>query len=477
MCDLHRDQPNDAPRSGITDLVDELTVAMTNARIYSETHPRCRSSIASLLSTFEAVAKAGDSDRIVLGLADQLLVHEGKALVRASLSSARMIEAMKACRAGAIAISRQAGEQDVIGLIQLLAANKKGYASIDEANGDLAQRGCKSVHFLPGYAVGAVDPRVQGAPPVATPGGGGAVAPVDVSVAVYQQTVGLLQDSVVRVCHGDDMDLESANGYVGAILERLTENAASMMGLTRYERYDAYTFGHSIRVCLLALNFARSLFDDEDLLLRIGLASLLHDIGKARVPYEVLHSTGALTPEERAEMNKHTTHGAEILLGLPSADPLAIATAFGHHRTRSGGGYPACLHPPRESVATQVVKICDVYEALTAIRPYKPRMRPIRAYRVMISTKDHFSPTLLRRFIEVNGVYPAGSLVRLSTGERARVLRQSADPMLPLIHLEAEAESGGGAAPQSLDPAMVRDLSAPRGNARPCITEMIEDAA
>jgi putative nucleotidyltransferase with HDIG domain len=472
MCDLHRDEPAGETRSGITDLVDELTVAMTNARIYSESHPRCRSSIASLLRTFEAVAKAGGSDRIVLGFADRLLVYEGKALVRASLSSARMIEAMKACRAGAIAISRQAGEQDVIGLIQLLASNRKGYATIDEANADLAQRGCRSVHFLPEYSVGPADARAQS---VVAPSGNAAwqTAPVDVSVAVYQQTVGLLQDTVVRVCHGSDVDLDGANGYVGAILERLSEDAASMMGLARYERYDAYTFGHSIRVCLLALHFARSLFDDEDLLLRIGLASLLHDIGKARVPFEVLHATGALSAEERAEMNKHTTHGAEILLGLPKADPLAIATAFGHHRTLSGGGYPRCLHPPRESMGTQIVKLCDVYEALTAVRPYKPRMRPIRAYRVMISMKDHFSPALLRRFIEVNGVYPPGCLVELSTGEVARVLRQSADPLLPLVHVEEGPTQG----PRQLDPARVRDLSAPRGGTRPTVVAMIDDAA
>jgi HD-GYP domain-containing protein (c-di-GMP phosphodiesterase class II) len=224
---------------------------------------------------------------------------------------------------------------------------------------------------------------------------------------------------------------------------------------------------------MLALNFARSLVEDEDLLLRIGLASLLHDIGKARVPFEVLHSTGALTPEERAEMNKHTTHGAEILLGLPKADPLSIATAFGHHRTLGGGGYPSCLHAPGDAIGTQIVKICDVYEALTAVRPYKPKMRPVRAYRVMISMKDHFSPGLLRRFIEVNGVYPAGSLVRLSTGERARVLRQSADLLLPLVHLENDGEP----APQRLDPAQVRDLSAPRGGDRPRVLELIEDAA
>jgi putative nucleotidyltransferase with HDIG domain len=476
VCDVGRDESENAPRNRITDLVDEITVALTNARIYAKDHPRTRSSIESLLRCLDAIRATDASDPIVLGCADGLLFYQKKALLRSSLSSTRVIEALTACRAGALSIDRQAGERDLVALIELWAAKKKDYANVGESNANLLRNGCKAIRFLPSYRNDNLGSPIAASGLLAAVGDFEAPRePIafDVPVSLYQQTIALLQDSAVRVCHGEDMDMDGARGYVESILSRLTNDAASMMGLARYERYDAYTFGHSMRVCFLALSFAGSLFKNEEMLLRVGLAALMHDIGKARVPFEVLHSTTRLSREERAEMDKHTTHGAEILLGLPDADPLAVATAFSHHQTFDGTGYPITLHPPRQSVGTQIVKICDVYEALTAVRPYKTRMSPIRAYRVMIGMKEHFDPALLRRFIAVNGIYPVGSVVQLSTGERARVLRQSQDPVAPVIGLETEDL----ATPRVDDSSLVQDLSAGRGPDRPRVVAFLDEDA
>ena len=292
---------------------------------------------------------------------------------------------------------------------------------------------------------------------------------INIPVELYQKTVSLLQDSMVRVCHGSDLAIDETRGYVEAILDRLTIDATSMMSISRYERYDAYTFGHSIRVCFLALNFAKSLFADQKMLIRVGGAALLHDIGKAWVPFEVLYSTNRLSPDERAEMNKHSRHGAQILVDLQDPDPMAVSAAFGHHRTLDGGGYPRTLHEYRQSLSTRIVKICDVYEALTAVRPYKPRMSPIRAYRIMMSMRDHFDPTLLRRFVHQNGVFPIGSRLRLNTGQTARVFKQSSDLQRPIVVVQQDASS------LSIDERTL-DLSADPGGKGPQIAEMLEAA-
>ncbi len=475
MCDLHREEEQGAPRNGITELVDELTVALTNARIHWKEHPRVRSSIAALERCLEALAREDGSDPLVLGSAEGFLFYRKKPLLGASLSSARVIEALGACHAGGLSIGRRAGERDLLALVDLLASNKRGYAGVHEANADLAQRGSQFIQFLPEYrggdcGFGAPDPAllaVLGEHEVDQD-------PIQLAVPLelYQQTVALLQDAAVRVCNGEDIDLDRARGFVEAILSRQAQDSAAMMGLARYERHDAYTFGHSIRVCFLALNFASTLFEGEAQLLRIGLAALLHDIGKARVPFEVLHSTTRLSLEERIEMNKHTIHGGEILLGMPDADPLAVATAFGHHQTLDGGGYPRTIHAVRQGIGTRVIKICDVYEALTAVRPYKPRMSPVRAYRIMIAMKNHFDPALLLRFIGVNGIYPIGTLVRLSTGERARVLEQTADPLAPRVRIETDDESG----PLACAPSQVQDPGQEPGE-RPRVVEILENAA
>jgi putative nucleotidyltransferase with HDIG domain len=476
MCDLHQSEEEGAPKSGITEFIDELVVATTNSQIYWNDHPRVKSSIAALLRCIKQQSTTETTDKIVLGSAEGFLFYKRRPLLGASLSAAKVIESFKSVEAGGMSVSRRVSEHDFLVLVDVLASAKKGYASFAEANHDLLSRGCKHIQFLPEYRGGDFTKGTPDAGLLAALGDtevDEGLVNFDIPVELYQQTVALLQDAMVRVCHGEDINIEQAQGFVESILERLSTDAISMMGIARYERYDAYTFGHSIRVCFLALYFAASLFDDEELLLRIGLAALLHDIGKAWVPFEVLHSTKRLTKEERFEMNKHTTHGGEILLKMVSVDPLSVSTAFSHHQTLDGGGYPQTIHRVRQSIGTRIIKICDVYEALTAVRPYKPRMPPVRAYRIMISMKNHFDPVLLRRFIASNGIFPIGSLVQLSTGEQARILKQTADPHKPIIKIEFD-ELGSELGP---DETLIRDLNGAVGGPPSEILKIVDSAA
>jgi hypothetical protein len=119
---------------------------------------------------------------------------------------------------------------------------------------------------------------------------------------------------------------------------------------------------------------------------------------------------------------------------------MADTAAFGHHRTRGEQAYPKTAHQHRLGTVSEMIKLCDVYEALTAARPYKEAMPPIRAYRIMIGMADAFDRRLLRRFIEVIGAYPSGQLVELGTGEQARVIRQTADPFAPTVRVITDAD-------------------------------------
>jgi HD-GYP domain-containing protein (c-di-GMP phosphodiesterase class II) len=230
-----------------------------------------------------------------------------------------------------------------------------------------------------------------------------------------------------------------------------------MFSISRYEEYDAYTFGHSIRVCLLALAVARASTRDEEFVQRIGTAALLHDVGKALVPFEVLHKRGRLSAEERHEMEKHPVHGAGVLLANRESDPLAVSAAYGHHRTVDGNGYPRTRGHYEQSIVTRIVKICDVFEALTAVRPYKPAMSPAKAYRIMLGMPGHFDPGLLRRFMQVTGLYTAGTRVRLDDGRVGRVLRQTADLDRPVVEILEEPDGS----PLDRVPLPVVDLTAP----------------
>lgn len=227
-----------------------------------------------------------------------------------------------------------------------------------------------------------------------------------------------------------------------------------------------------MRVAILAVNFARALTDDRDLHLRIGAAALLHDVGKALIPFEILHSTKPLTPEEKLEMDKHAELGARCLLDHHDSDPLAIVAAFGHHLTPDGKGYPKTTHQHPACFVASVVKICDVYEALTAARPYKRPMSPVRAYRVMIAMGTGLDQRLLRRFIEVHGIHPVGQEVELATGEAAVVESQTDDPMHPVVRLltTPEGEPIADGAGELLD---LREVACPQ--VRAILRELVHE--
>ncbi len=443
MCDLHHPDEGIPRRTGITDLVDELVVCLTNSRIYWAKHPRVQSSIENLEVILQARCDASSTGVVDLGAADGYLFHEKQPLLGASLSAARIIEPLSALSSGGIRFKRGADQAALLALVELLGSNKD-VRRFDEANEVLRAKGCHAIELLPEYGESAgAGPHVAAHDFGLVEGdadqGLGEPSPttVDIPVAMYQSIVDSLQDIMVRACRGETFDIAGMRGHVETVLTQLHADPAALMRVCRYEHYDAFTFGHSIRVCAIALQFARQLTNDPALLERVGMSALLHDVGKAWVPFEILYSRGRLSDEEREEMNKHTQYGSEILLGLPDNDPMAVATAYNHHK-RTGKSSSDTV---RLSTVTRIVKIADVFEALTAVRPYKDRMSALRAYRIMMSMGDHFDGGLLRRFIQLHGVYPDGCRVLLDTGETARVVRQSSALQFPVVEIEEPMDS------------------------------------
>ena len=441
MCELHHNAPSSEPRLSISGFVDELVVAITNGRIYWNEHPRVKSSIASLKRGLQNLLAHNGRERIEIGSFDGYLIVEERPLLGASLSAPRIIRPLSELGSGGIAFEQGAEDKDFSALIELLGRRDLEDLGLENAGRVLRESGVKHVGLLPPYSEENLDLESEKDDSLDFEYDDPSLLSLEIPIHLYQSVVDLLQDVMIRACRGDQITPENAMGFVEAILKQLEDDSKTLMSISRYERYDAFTFGHSIRVSFLALNFARNLTDDYMLLQRIGLAALLHDIGKAWVPFEILHSTSRLTNEERVEMNKHTIHGGEILMDMEPHDAMSAAIAFGHHKKLDNTGYPHTIHETQLSTATKIVKICDVYEALTAVRPYKASMTPLRAFRVMMTMDQHFDPALLKQFIRHVGVYPVGSRVRLESGETARVVRQSDAFLRPVVQLE-RAEGG-----------------------------------
>lgn len=432
----------------VRELVDGFVAALMNARVYFGGHPRVTISLEQLQAAVVALSQATRRPRITLHLGWGYVVFQNRPVINASLAAGRLLETFERLQLGGLEIEAKTEVEAYRGLVDVLNTCDPAQAGPMAVGRALQQRGVKGIRVLPPVPEGTwstaaepgsdVDPIGQGEKtlghdPVTS-------QPVLVPTRRYQEAVRLLQDLTVTVCQGGRIEFGAVYTEAEQLVQQINTSAGPLTGLANSQEYDAFTLGHSMRVTVLAMSFAKAIGFSSPEMLRLGAAALMHDIGKAMVPFEILHARRALTDEERRVVSRHPELGAEILLGHDDSDELTVAAAFGHHRQFAGMGYPATWHDHVQSVATRIVKICDVYEALTAARPYKPPMSAVRAYRIMLAMTGHFDPQMLTRFIRHNGVHPTGNYVRLNTGETAFVLEQTAELELPRVVLSAAAD-------------------------------------
>jgi HD-GYP domain-containing protein (c-di-GMP phosphodiesterase class II) len=222
--------------------------------------------------------------------------------------------------------------------------------------------------------------------------------------------------------------------WIQSIFNHLSDDEAFVNGLTNIKNFDEYTFNHSVNVSVLSLAIGRRLNLSPHELSELGLAAFLHDLGKVEIPSEILNKPGRLDAEEKAIMEGHSRLGAQRLLqlkierGLPN---LAIQVALEHHLKPDLGGYPKYQKKRRIALYSKIVKIADVFDALTTKRVYRPKAftREETLAMMMAKSGDEFDPILLKVFANMIGVYPIGSLVVLSTGEIGVVCEANPQPV------------------------------------------------
>ncbi len=227
---------------------------------------------------------------------------------------------------------------------------------------------------------------------------------------------------------GRALDTEKCLPLVNDITASVWRNPDALISLARLKTHDSYSFMHSVAVCALMVALARQLGQDENQAREAGLAGLLHDIGKAVMPLDVLNKRGALTDAQYRLIQTHPERGAEILAEGHTPNALAIDVARHHHERMDGAGYPGKLPAEHLSLVARMGSICDVYDAITSNRPYKGGWDPAESIARMAAWGEagQFDMQLMRAFVESIGIYPVGSLVRLQSGRLAVVAEQTA---------------------------------------------------
>jgi putative nucleotidyltransferase with HDIG domain len=239
-------------------------------------------------------------------------------------------------------------------------------------------------------------------------------------------------------------DVPAALQAVEGLSDAVTQNRTALMALTAMRNYDNYTFTHMVNVSILTMGQARALGIEGKLLREFGLSALMHDIGKVRTPKEILNKPDKLTDEEFVIMRQHTVDGAEILRRTPEMPILAPVVAFEHHLRIDHSGYPFGVRREALNVATMLCSISDVYDAMRSQRAYQQAFPTDRILAVLKRNDGtQFDQHLVRRFVQLLGVYPPGNLVKLSSGEVAVVLKIHApDPYRPRVRVLFD-QSGG----------------------------------
>jgi len=271
-----------------------------------------------------------------------------------------------------------------------------------------------------------------------------------VAKKVFFETLGTIRDVITQIKTKQYPDVRKLKRLAQTTVNLMMQDESILLGLTAIKNYDEYTFNHSLNVSIYGLAIGRRLGFSKKTLTELGITALLHDIGKSKVPLEVLNKPGKLDEAEWDQMKKHPLMGVEIVLNLKQLgeiNPKMVIGIFDHHLRTNLTGYPKLFRKKTPSLFGRIIQIADVYDAMTTPRVYRNKCyTPEQVLAIMLRDQGtQFDPILLKIFIGLVGIFPIGSLVMLDTQELGIVYKANPDPKLidrPQVILISREQKG-----------------------------------
>jgi putative nucleotidyltransferase with HDIG domain len=396
------------------ELLRRFASGVRAAQLYAADHPLIGRNVEGLLAVLKTLHTLQHT--ITVGIVGDQLVVSDTPMTKASLGMGELIRKLKDHKIERIAFERGITAKETADFMHAVAA--LGKAEVTDGT-----------FTFPHIKVGrlkAEDRRQDGI-----------ASDMAAIRQLYSNAVAAAQTAWEAAQIEGQPDLPAALQAVEGLADAVTGNRTALVALTAMRTYDNYTFTHMVNVAILTMGQARALGIDGRLLREFGLSALMHDIGKVRTPKEILNKPDKLTDAEFDVMRRHVVDGAEILRRTPEMPILAPVVAFEHHLRNDGTGYPFGVKRANLNLGTMICGIADVYDAMRSQRAYQQAFPTDRILAVLKRNDGtQFDPNLVRRFVQLLGIYPPGNLVKLSSGEIAVVTQVHApDPHRPRVRI------------------------------------------
>jgi putative nucleotidyltransferase with HDIG domain len=403
-------------------LLKQIPAAIKNAQLYPLDHPYFIHSLTLVQETLAELFKY--RPEATFNIVENELYFGNMALVEDTLNLHQFIEEFEKRKINSLTFLSALSREELISFMQIMGRETADNCDSTMVADKIKEKNIKNIQL------GTV---IQSEVGTGADGGGREVMRFDAqtrnkSQGMFFGSIGVIKQIMQNVENNQAFSLDNVHRVVTDIAGVINNNDKYLLGLTTIKNYDEYTFNHSVNVAILSLYLGKLLGLNLEQLHLLGEAAMLHDVGKVRIPKEILNKQGMLTPAEWKVMESHTVEGAEVLSKVTGISDLSLAVAFEHHLHYDLSGYPKTERLREINLLTRLVTICDVYDAATSLRVYHAPVLPAKVIALIISKKgSFFDPVFAKAFVQMMGVYPVGSLVRLDNNELAVVYANSLD--------------------------------------------------
>ncbi len=253
--------------------------------------------------------------------------------------------------------------------------------------------------------------------------------------ALYDNAKCLQKKLLDDISKDKQLDMESVNKTTNAIVDSVFRNEDALSCLSRLRVKDEYLIEHSLNVAILMSIFAKHMKIEKTIIEQLALGAFMHDIGKIKVPDHILHKPGKFCDDEYEQMKKHVEYGVDIISQETAISDISRNVVKNHHERIDGNGYPNKVPEHELDTYARMIAIADSYDAMTADRVYKPGMAPIKAFKILRSGANKgYDTELVEQFILCLGIYPVGTLVKLTSGKLGLISQLNKNkPLNPFV--------------------------------------------